>query len=62
MYFIILVNDYCVINPCHPTALCTPSTNPKNRTCLCADDQMEVVTLTVSTYFYLINNNRITFF
>ncbi|XP_050433383.1 low-density lipoprotein receptor-related protein 1 isoform X2 [Adelges cooleyi] len=38
--------DFCTVNPCHPTALCTPSTNPKNRTCMCADNQMEVSTLT----------------
>ncbi|XP_027843018.2 low-density lipoprotein receptor-related protein 1 [Aphis gossypii] len=40
------LNNYCVINPCHPTALCTLSINPKNRTCMCADDQVEVPTLT----------------
>ncbi|XP_050540895.1 low-density lipoprotein receptor-related protein 1 [Daktulosphaira vitifoliae] len=37
--------NFCTINPCHPTALCTLSLNPKNRTCMCADDQMEVSTI-----------------
>lgn len=52
--FIILVVNYCITNPCHSTALCVLSANPKNRTCLCADNQMEVSTLTVSNIINLI--------
>lgn len=65
MFKYISVNNFCVINPCHPTALCTPSINPKRRTCLCADDQMEVPTLTVSmmvSSLFKIKFNLINFF
>jgi len=41
------VVNYCDINACHSTALCTLSSNSKNRTCFCADNQIEVPMLMV---------------
>lgn len=58
---IILVNNYCAINPCHSTTLCVPTVlgiNHNNRTCLCADNQIEVPMLTVIIINYIIYSHK----